>query len=265
MYSQTMLSNFNKAGVTVLSSGTTGQPKEIFRSKENLEYCNYIANEVQKITKNSRIYTVCDMRHAGGMLAQTLPAIAIGASVEIETFNAYTWCKKIRNFTHSHITPGQAIAIMLTKNSQLLDLSNIWITCGSNQITYPIIKWFLERRAHFLANWGMSEVGPIAINRLFSKRNDLESLQNDLLEVGYSYKNSQDDDYKKLSKKTLKYDPLIPTIIGNKQYCEVKIIDNQLHVKGLICVKKGWFNTNDLCITSNGSLYYLGRTVKSSG
>ena len=265
MYSQTMLSNFNKAGVTVLSSGTTGQPKEIFRSKENLEYCNYISNEVQKINKNSRIYTVCDMRHAGGMLAQTLPAIAIGAFVEIETFNAYTWCKKIRNFTHSHITPGQAIAIMLTKNSQLLDLSNDWITCGSSQITYPIIKWFLERRAHFLANWGMSEVGPIAINRLFSKRNDLETLKNDLLEIGYSYKNSQDDNYKKLSKKTLKYDPLIPTIIGNKQYCEVKIIENQLHVKGLICVKKGWFNTNDLCVTNNGSLFYLGRTVKSSG
>ena len=158
MYSQNELQNFNRAGVKIFSGGTTGKPKKIFRSPENLVRCNIIANEAQKITRHSKIYTVCDMGHAGGMLAQTLPGIGIGASVEIEPFNAYKWCKKIKNYTHSHLTPGQAIAIMLTKNSKTLDLTNIWITCGSDRVTYSIIEWFIDRNASFLANWGMSEV-----------------------------------------------------------------------------------------------------------
>jgi len=263
MYSQDELQNFNRAGVKILSGGTTGKPKKIFRSPENLVRCNIIANEAQKITRHSKIYTVCDMGHAGGMLAQTLPGIGIGASVEIEPFNAYKWCKKIKNYTHSHLTPGQAIAIMLTKNSKTLDLTNIWITCGSDRVTYSIIEWFIDRNASFLANWGMSEVGPIAINKLFSTRNDLKDLKNDLSTIGHSFTNFEQNNLKKLSAETIKSDPLIPTIIGDKQYCEVEIQENRLYVRGEICIKSGWFNTNDLCRLINGRFYYLGRNTNN--
>ena len=65
------LKNKLSEGVYVKSSGTTGLPKNIFRTPENLKYCNIVAIDSQKITKNSRIYTVCKMEHAGGILAQT--------------------------------------------------------------------------------------------------------------------------------------------------------------------------------------------------
>ena len=81
------LKNKLSEGVYIKSSGTTGESKTIFRTPENLRYCNKSAIDSQKITKNSRIYTVCKMEHAGGMLAQTLPALSLGADIVVEEFN----------------------------------------------------------------------------------------------------------------------------------------------------------------------------------
>ena len=46
----------------------------------------------------------------------------VSTLLEIEKFNAYNFCKKIKNFTHSHITPDHARAIMLTKTFKNLNL-----------------------------------------------------------------------------------------------------------------------------------------------
>jgi len=67
-----------KDGAYIKSSGTSGPQKTIWRSPENLKACNKIAIDSQQITSKSKIYTVCKMEHAGGLLAQTLPAFSIG-------------------------------------------------------------------------------------------------------------------------------------------------------------------------------------------
>jgi acyl-CoA synthetase (AMP-forming)/AMP-acid ligase II len=113
-------------GVSIKSSGTTGPPKDIFRTPQNLKQCNRVAVDSQKITKNSRIYTVCKMDHAGGMLAQTLPAISVGAEVVIDDFNAKRFIKEIHKYTHTHLTPRQAKIIMNTKHFTKMNLSNIY-------------------------------------------------------------------------------------------------------------------------------------------
>ena len=41
------------------------------------------------ITKDSKVYTVCSMDHAGGLFAQTLPAVEIKAQVHVESFNPF--------------------------------------------------------------------------------------------------------------------------------------------------------------------------------
>ena len=71
-------------GTELSTSGTTGRPKKIFQDPYKIKHSNIIARKVQNITKNSRILTVCSLKHAGGLLAQTLPAFEIGASVTIE-------------------------------------------------------------------------------------------------------------------------------------------------------------------------------------
>jgi len=223
-------------GITISSSGTSGKSKEYYQSPKKLDYANKVALRAQKINSKSKIYTCCKTTHAGGLLAQTLPALSIGAAVDIVPFNAYHFVKDITDYTHTHITPLHARAIMLTKGFDNLDLSGVWITCGADPVQWDIIEAFVERGATFMVNWGMSEVGPIAINTIFD----------DIIKV---------KDYKKLA-------PADSTILGDVIWCRYKIVDTELFVNGDISIFDGWYGTKDRVVEVNGILYYLGRTNK---
>ena len=99
-------------GCFLQTSGTTGEPKPIWQSVEKLQAANSVARECQLMDINSRILTVCTLKHAGGLLAQTLPAYEIGAHIEVQPFNAFAWVRQIGDYTHSHLTPDMARAIM---------------------------------------------------------------------------------------------------------------------------------------------------------
>ena len=156
-----------KKGIELSSSGTTGSPKKIYQSPSKLKNANKVARECQKISSKSKIYTVCKMQHAGGLLAQTLPAFEVGADIDIEEFNAYKFCKKITNYTHTHLTPNHAKAIRLTKSFKNIDLNGIWVTCGSEPVEWDLIIDFVKKGCNFMVNWGMTEIGPCAINTVF--------------------------------------------------------------------------------------------------
>ena len=216
-------------GCVIKTSGTTGTPKDIIQTPEKLKAADEVAIASQRLTSKSKVYTICKTTHAGGLLAQTLPAFRIGAEVSIETFNAFSFCREIKKYTHTHITPGHAQLIMRTKGFKDLDLTGIWVTCGSDPVGWNIIEAFVNRGATFMANWGMSEIGPCAINRVFRTIEDIETVKDE------------------------------QTIVGTLEWCETKIIDSELHVRGDICVYDGWFATGDLVKRQNGILYYIGR------
>jgi len=218
-------------GVHVKSSGTTGQQKHIFRTPKNLEACNKIAIDCQQITKKSKIYTVCKLEHAGGLLAQTLPAISIGAEVTIEDFNAYKFVKEINKYTHTHLAPGHAKAIIKVKGFKNLNLKGIWVTCGSNPVEWHIIESFVKQGATFMANWGMSEIGPLTINKVFYELDQIQEVNRK------------------------------ETILGDTYYCDWKIENNELFVKGDTCIYDDWYNTNDLVYLNNNKMYYDGRLI----
>ena len=228
--------NILKHGITIRSSGTSGESKEYFQSPDKLAAANKVAVLSQHIDKSSRVYTCCKTSHAGGLLAQTLPALDIGAEVVIDEFNAYKFVQVIGNFSHTHITPLHARAIMMTKGFWNLDLSNLWVTCGAEPVPWEVIEAFVERGAVFMSNWGMSEVGPIAINTVF-----------DNLEKVKAYKNSC---------------PANSSILGDNKWCDYKIIDQELHIKGDICISSDWYATRDRVVEVNGILFYQGRTNK---
>lgn len=220
-------------GGTLYSSGTTGAPKSIFQSPEKLKAANAVAIDSQEITSKSRVYTVCKIQHAGGLLAQTLPALSVNADVVIEDFNAYRFVKEIHKYTHTHITPNHAKAIMGTKAFETIDLHGIWITCGSDPVTWDIIEAFTKRGATFMVNWGMTEIGPCAINKVF-KSHDAATQE----------------------KFWAHYDS---TIMGDRIYCDYKIENGELWVKGDICVYDDWYNTKDRVVNHYNKLYYQGR------
>ena len=224
-----------KNGIELSSSGTTGPPKQIYQSPTKLKNANKVARECQKISSKSKIYTVCKMQHAGGLLAQTLPAFEVGADIDIEEFNAYKFCKKITNYTHTHLTPNHAKAIRLTKSFKNIDLNGIWVTCGSEPVEWDLIIDFVKKGCNFMVNWGMTEIGPCAINTVFK---NLESVL----------------DYKERA--------INGTLIGDKTYCDTKIRNNKLYVKGNISVFNDvWFDTKDIvALNKNKEFYIQGRS-----
>jgi len=215
-----------RSGTVLSTSGSTGTPKRIKQPVHKLLAANSVAREVQDITRTSRILTVCSLKHAGGLLAQTLPAIEVDAHVEVQGFNAFAWVRQITDFTHSHLTPDMARAVMKTKGFQDLNLSGIIIMCGSDRVTSTIIQAFVDRGATFIANWGMTEVGPVAINKTYKPGDIINNTE---------------------------------SIMGDTCYCDIKFVENELYVHGDICVYNDWFPTGDIVQIADRDLYYMGR------
>lgn len=226
-------------GFGLKTSGTTGEKKIIFQTPEKLVYANKVAVDAQKITCSSRVLTVCNMQHAGGVLAQTLPALSIGAHVEIKKFNAYRFWQDIKEFTHTHLTPAHCAALMQTKNFPAADLNGLFITCGSDRVSFDTIHRFVERGATFMCNWGMTEIGPITINTVFKSVDKVTQYQQQALLTG--------------------------TLMGDNYYCDYKIENDLLYVKGALSVYDGWLNTKDkVKLNPHGALYFMDRVRKTS-
>ena len=221
-----ILKKIIKTGTALSTSGTTGTPKRIFQPPHKLAAANSVARQVQAITSNSRVLTVCTLKHAGGLLAQTLPAVEVGADVVLDEFNAYRWTRQITDYTHSHLTPNMARAVMKTRGFTTLNLSGITVMCGSDRVHSNIIQSFINQGATFITNWGMTEVGPVAINQTFNPGDTVKTTE---------------------------------TIMGNNTNCDVKIINSELFVQGDICVYDHWMATGDLVDYRDGVYYYLGR------
>ena len=96
-----------------------------------------------------------------------------------------------------------------------------------------MINKFVEKGCTFIVNWGMTEIGPVAINETIKPS---DAKVEDL----------------KIGKKTL-------TLMGNKVFSETKIIQDELHVKGDICVYEEWFATGDIVKFKNKRFWFHSR------
>jgi len=224
-------------GFTLTSSGTSGAPKSIFQTPEKLAAANRIAIEAQRITPDSRVLTVCRMTHAGGALAQTLPALSIGAHVDIVPFNAFSFLRNVAGYTHTHLTPAHCQLVMQTRSFPKADLAGLFVACGSDRVSFEMIEAFVARGAVFMCNWGMTEIGPITINTVFDSLNKVVEYHVQAI-AGAS-------------------------LLGDRFYCETKVEDGVLSVRGDCCVYKDWFCTGDqVVVNEHGAMYYLGRAKK---
>ena len=219
------LDNVLSEGVHITSSGTTGTPKKIYRSPSNIQQCIEVALKAQDITKDSKVLTVTRMTHAGGLLLQTLPAHYIGAEYTITQFNPYVFIEQLKEHSHTFLPPAMVEALSKTKQFQNADFTNKFVSFGSDPIPAHHVNLFTERGATVLNNWGMSEIGPCTINKRFEP-GELCDRDN---------------------------------ILGDKYWCNVSVVDEQIFVRGDLCVYSGWFATQDLGYEDQGVLYYKGR------
>lgn len=223
-------------GITIYSSGSTGEAKPYFQSPQKIKAANTVAREVLGVSATSNIYTCTRLTHAGGLFVQTLPGFEVGANICINAFSPYEFVKKIPYYDQSFVTPKHAKAIMLTKGFRELDLTGTTILIGSEPVTWDIIEGFVSRGCKLVADWGMSEIGPVAINYTFESMDQVEYVKS-LCPVG-------------------------ATVLGDKFYCDYKIVDGELVVAGDICIYDDWYHTKDTVIDVDGILFYTGRTNK---
>ena len=227
--------NWKRFGIAIVSSGTTGEPKLIWRSPDNLRACNEVAIHAQQLTSKSKVLTVTKTDHAGGLLLQTLPAYTLGCKViDVEKFNPWTFIKKVKGYTHTFLTPEQMKAVMMTKGFKDCDLTGIRILGGSNPVSYDMIEAFVSKGALVQPNWGMSEIGPMVIN----------------IEI------DQIEHIKYLKERT----PEGNTILGNCYWCDWKVEEGELYVKSDMCIEPGWFATGDMVyLDDEERMYYEDR------
>jgi acyl-CoA synthetase (AMP-forming)/AMP-acid ligase II len=221
-------------GVEISSSGTTGEPKTVLRTPDNLQACNDVAIDAQQLTRSSKVLTVTRITHAGGLLAQTLPAYSIGAEFKVQQFNAFSFLKDFKDYTHTFLAPAQMTALMNTKGFKDCDLTGKRILGGSDPVSWEMIEAFVSKGAIVQPNWGMSEVGPIVINIEFDSMDKVQHV-----------KQRAPDDY---------------TIMGDTYYCDWKIVKQELYVKGSTSIYDEWFATGDnVALDMGRRMYYIGR------
>jgi acyl-coenzyme A synthetase/AMP-(fatty) acid ligase len=221
-------------GITIYSSGSSGEAKPYFQPPAKIKAANEVARKVQGITSESQIYTIMKMAHAGGLFAQTLPAYEVGATIKIEQFNAYQFVREIKDYTHSIVSPAHAKLIMKTKSFDDLDLFGITISCGSEPVTWDIVEGFVSRGAKFISVWGMSEIGPFAITHTFESMDEVQRVKNIC--------------------------PSNATVLGSDKHCEYKVENEELVVRGDISIFDEWYHTKDKVVDRDGILFYTGRT-----
>ena len=226
--------NILNDGIEISSSGTTGPAKMVFRTPSNLRACIDVAIDAQHLTRSSKVLTVTRMTHAGGLLTQTLPAYSIGAEFKVQQFNAFSFLKDFKDYTHTFLAPAQMTALMNTKGFKDCDLTGKRILGGSDPVSWEMIEAFVSKGAIVQPNWGMSEVGPIVINIEFDSMDKVQYV-----------KERTPDEY---------------TIMGDTYYCDWKIIDHELYVKGPTSIYNDWYATGDIVALDMGKrMYYLGR------
>jgi acyl-CoA synthetase (AMP-forming)/AMP-acid ligase II len=223
-----------KNGVEISSSGTTGPAKKVFRTPDNLKACIDVAIESQQLVQSSKVLTVTRMTHAGGLLTQTLPAYSLGAEFKVQQFNAFTFLKDFKDYTHTFLAPAQMTALMNTKGFNDCDLTGKRILGGSDPVSWEMIEAFVSKGAIVQPNWGMSEIGPIAINIVFDSIDKVEAA-----------KKQSPDNF---------------SILGDTYYCDWKIKDNELYVKGDTSIYDDWFATGDIVtLDMSKRMFYYGR------
>jgi acyl-CoA synthetase (AMP-forming)/AMP-acid ligase II len=210
------------------SSGSTGTRKFIQLSGRMLVANARVAIASQGITEKDNIFTVCSLNHTGGINAQTIAGLLVGAHVIVEPFNAFNFFRLINyhSITISHLVPVM-IDALIKLNNQSPSPSLRLMVAGSDCVYQRHVKFWIDNKINFMMNYGLTEAGPLIINHTFYKEDY------DVFNHG------------------------VP--LGTNAWCETKIVDGELFLQGNNVATEGWLATGDCVYLKDGWFMYQGR------
>lgn len=159
--------NENLPVIVMLTSGTTGDPKGVLISNENLIHsCKTVAEYLDYYSNNSAA-VVLPMYYSYSLLSQVLCQLMIGGFVRL--FSNFTNILYIeKEITELCITtlcgvPSTYVAFAKIHGMQRLNMSSIKILCSAgaamDRAVFPIIKEIFPKSL-FFNNYGMTEAAP---------------------------------------------------------------------------------------------------------
>jgi len=168
--SATGKSDLSAAPVLILyTSGTTGRPKGVVLTQDTLAWSARNSVAMHAMTSHDRILMVLPMFHAGGFNIQTLSALSVGASIDLQDgFEAGSVLRQINisRPTLTGLVPAQILAMIRHPDWAETDLSCLRsITTGSTFVPAACIDAWRERDITALQVYGATETCVVAIHQ----------------------------------------------------------------------------------------------------
>ena len=157
----------DRPALLVYTSGTTGTPKAAVHTQGNLLANMAIAAQVQGLTADDTVLTVLPLFHVGGLCIQTLPALAVGATVLLHSrFDAGATLRTI-----AHDRPSLTLQVPATLQALTAhpDWASTDLSClraawaGSSLLPPEPLKAFMARGVPVSNVYGSTETGPFSI------------------------------------------------------------------------------------------------------
>jgi len=163
-------SDLSAAPVLILyTSGTTGKPKGVVLTQDALAWSARNSAAMHAMTSHDRILMVLPMFHAGGFNIQTLPALSVGAAIDLQDgFDAGSALHRINSSrpTLTGLVPAQIQAMIRHPDWAATDLSCLRsITTGSTFVPAACIEAWRERDITALQVYGATETCAVAIHQ----------------------------------------------------------------------------------------------------
>ncbi len=151
----------------VYTSGTTGEPKGAMHTTAGLAANIEAAVDAQGLSATSRVLSVLPLFHVGGLCIQTLPALAVGAAVRLQSrFEPGAWFDDVEQWrpTTTLLVPAVMRALVEHPRWRVADLSSLeFVNAGSQIVPRPLIEAFHVRGIPVAQVYGGTETGPVSI------------------------------------------------------------------------------------------------------
>lgn len=217
-------------GIILYSSGSTGNRKQIFIPEKMIVSNAENAIRSQRIVNSDKILTVCSLNHTGGINAQTIPGLLSGSHVIVKPFNAFNFLRTIQEekITLTHLVPVMIDTLEKIKGEYNLMTLRL-VVAGSDCVYKHHVKYWIDKNVNFMSNYGLTEAGPIIINKEYTRDSDLSI-----------------------------FDQGVP--LGTVTWCETTFDGNELLLKGdCITDSENWFRTGDCVYQIDQWYMYQGR------
>jgi len=151
----------------VYTSGTTGQPRGALHTVAGMQANLRAAVDAQGLTADDRVLSVLPLFHVGGLCIQTLPALAVGAALQLHArFEPAAWFDAVEQWrpTTTLLVPAVMRALVEHPRWAGADLSSLrFVNSGSQIVPRALIDAFHARGLPVAQVYGATETGPVSI------------------------------------------------------------------------------------------------------